>query len=422
MLLNLRNLILRIVKSKGSVVEVLLILVEIVTFVSPKKKLLDIYFKLFISPATRTQTTLRFLMLEEANFSRNFRMRQLCWILIERIDSGRELKKPEDFAVFINIALSTGDCYLLETILGMQTKFDELPGYLELLTACIKFVNQDPDWITSINKCASSSNSKNNVKDVRLDYIQYTRNYSAYDDYNHMLDQVEFLPIKGVSKTNPLVLVSCDSRYFAIFAEYFCRQFRQNNDLEILFCVVIDENSDIAGFEDTCHRLTKYSNVCIRSRQIHENIGLRSSIERYIIACDLMAERQSGVAVFDIDLNINFDVIEFFENDENKISINLNTSSAIPWSRFSACFVFFPYSAFSLYFLKLTQRYIQIALRNDPQWTLDQTAMMIVTHYLSSRNHVFKFNEIDVEIIQKMTRSVPFKVRSSKWSVKRLNI
>lgn len=421
----MKNLIWRIVRSNGSFSELVLIVIEIITRIRPNKKILDIYYVLFIHSITRTETTLKFLMLEEANFLRNLRMRKLCWMILKRIENGRGLKKSEHFSIFVNNVLATGDLLLLERILGMQTDLDELPGYRELIQACVQFANQDEDWIDAISSCVSHLGSIDKSKALNSEYIKHTLNYHPQVQYKHLLDQVKLSlsnELEPQNGTNSIALISCDTRYFNIFSEYFCKQFRQKNTIEIMFWVILDENSDLIGFEKTRQQVKKYSAVQVRTKYTNENVAMRSSIERYVVAADLMVERQSNVAILDIDLNINFDITKFFANEMNAISVHTDNVGAIPWSRFGCGFANFPYSNYSVYFLRLMQKYSLFALQNEPGWALDPTAMSVVEHYLRSKNLGREFNVFGLEIIQKMTRSIPSVVRSAKWTAKQGNL
>jgi hypothetical protein len=422
---ELRSLIARIVKTRGSVLELLLICIEIINHYRLNKVLIDFYFVMIKNSNTKTETIYRFLNLERATFERPFRMSYLSWVILGRYENGRGLKDPKDTERFLLSVAYSQDDNLIEKILEMSADLCLRPGLPELLKACLEFRRNDSSWIITMNasKMKVTSLDRNEIRDS--EFLKYTKNFHSQDMYFNLFDQIKLSEVdedKEKFAHETTCLVSCDLKYFIIFSEFFCKHFRIKNDHPLIFIVVLENDSNLVEFAKACNRLTKFAAVQVRSRQaILDNLGVEVTNERYILAPELMIERKSNLVILDIDLKIDFAVTELFMKSKNCLSLPLGLSG-VPWGRYVAGLTYFPYSNFSIYFLNLMKEYFSFALKHGPQWTLDQATFAVVVEYVRSKHINFQLHDTGIELYLKATRTTPMRLRGAKNRAKGSNL
>ena len=422
---ELRSLIARIVKTRGSVLELLLICIEIINHYRLNKVLIDFYFVIIKNSNTKTETFYRFLNLERATFERPFRMSYLSWVILGRYENGRGLKDPQDTERFLLSVAYSQDDNLIEKILEMHAELCLRPGLPELLKACLEFRRNDSSWIITMNasKMKVTSLDRNEIRDS--EFLKYTKNFHPQDMYYNLFDQIKLSKAdKDKEKIAHVTtcLVSCDLKYFIIFSEFFCKHFRMKNDHPLIFIVVLENDSNLVEFDKARNRLNKYVAVQVRSRfAALSDLGIEVTNERFILASDLMDEKQSNIAILDIDLLIDFSVTELFVKSENCLSLPMGLSG-VPWARYTAGLMYLPYSNFSSYFLKLMREYFSFALKHEPQWTLDQATLAVVVEYVRSSQVDFQLHDIGIDLCLKATRTLPLRLRIAKNRAKGSNL
>jgi len=352
-------------------------------------------------------------------------MSKLCWLIIKRYKDGQGLKTPSEIEQFLLSAAYSGDRKLLEEILLMHVNLDLRSGFKELIQACLEFGDDNQNWLRTINTSGRQmiSLEKNEILDS--EFIKYVKNFHPQENYYWILDEIECNQVQddvGEYTHQTIGLISCDLKYFIIYAEYFCAQFRKNNDIELIFFVVLDNDSDLAKFSEISGCLEKYTAVNVRSRQASiDNMAIEVTNERFIVASDVMFEQLCNVLILDIDLKIDFDVVRVCADPERSLSLPIGVGG-VPWGRYIAGLIHFPYSNFSMYFLKLMQEYIAFALKHDPQWTLDQATIAVIVQYLRHNNVDFEFHDTGLDLYVKATRSVPMRLRIAKNRAKGSNL
>ena len=422
---DLRNLFARIIKTRGSVLELLLICIEIINHYRPNKVLIDFYFAIIKNSNTKTETIYRFLNLERATFERTLRMSQLSWVILRRYENGRGLKDPHDTERFLISVAYSEDDKLIEKILEMHADLSLRPGLQELMKACLEFHQNDPNWINTMNasKMQVASLDRNEIRDS--EFLKYTKNFHPQNMYFNHLDQVNLSKVdedKEKIAHQTIGLISCDLKYFIIYSEFFCIHFRKKNSLPLIFIVVLENDSNLVKFNKVCNRLNKYLAVQVRSRLVKlPNLAIEVTNERFIVASELMVEKQSNIAILDIDVKIDFAVTELFVHSENCLSLPIGWSG-VPWARYSAALMYFPYSNFSIYFLKLMKEYFSFALKHEPQWTLDQATLTVVVEYVRSNQIDFQLHDIGLDLVRHATRNTPLRLRSAKNRAKGDNL
>ena len=420
---ELRSLIARIIKTRGSVLELLLICIEIINHYRLNKVLIDFYFVIIKNSNTKTETIYRFLNLERATFERPLRMSYLSWVILGRYENGRGLKDPQDTERFLLSVAYSQDDNLIQKILEMHADLCLRPGLPELLKACLEFRRNDPSWVNTMNasKMKVTSLDRKYIRDS--EFLKYTKNFHPQDMYLELLDQIKLSRVDEKQLTDQTIgLITCDLKYFIIFSEFFCRHFRIKNDLPLIFTVVLENNPNLLEFNEVCNRLNKYDAIQVRSRRAKlDNLAVEVTNERFILAPELMIERKSNLVILDIDLKIDFAVTELFVHSENCLSLPI-CWSGVPWGRYAAGLSYFPYSNFSIYFLNLMKEYFSFALKHEPQWTLDQATFAVVVEYVRSKQINFQLHDIGIELYLQATRATPMRLRSAKNRAKGSNL
>lgn len=422
---DLRNLFARIIKTTRSVFDLLLICIEIINYYQPNKKLVDLYFVIIRNSNIKTETINRFLSLERATFERPSRMQQLSWFIIRRYENGRGLKDPFDTERFLISVAYSEDDKLIEKVLELHTDICLHPGVQELMKACLEFRQNDPNWIDTVNssKMQVTLLDKSELRNSEL--LKYTKNFHPRNMYFNLFDQVnQSWVVKNKEKIahETTGLISCDLQYFIIYSDFFCKHFRKNNSLPLIFIVVLESDSNLVKFNKVCNRLKNYTNVQVHSRLTElPNLAIEVTNERFIVASELMIEKQSNIVILDIDSKIDFAVKELFVHSENCLSLPIGLSG-VPWARYNAGLMYFPYSNFSIYFLKLMKEYFSFALKHDPQWTLDQATLTVVVDYVRSKQIDFHIHDIGLDLVLHATRNTPLRLRSAKNKAKGDNL
>jgi hypothetical protein len=99
----------------------------------------------------------------------------------------------------------------------------------------------------------------------------------------------------------------------------------------------------------------------------------------------------------------------------------VDSAAAVPWGRYSAGICYFKYSNVSLAFLSLLKVYIQFALNEKAEWTLDQTAAAVVIDYLERNDYKIEISDTGLSNARRRTKKVPFYLKLRKYNAKRAN-
>ncbi len=429
----MKAVIKRILRSGWSGTEILLIFVEIVSYVHSIKWLIDVYGRMFVHHKTKFSVLMTYLSLEASTFQRPDRLSRTASILVNRAENREaDLFRNQDILEnFTLLVAYSGDYDLLYRMLGVIRTRVDTDALAKLIEGILKFSKNEIGWINELSESSSAYHNKFVEGTEKSALMRFSQNYHYEDEYwpslkaaiSPFVDSNEYRIDNSI-----IVLVSCDYSYFEIFSKYFCKRIRKKNSHTILFFVVARDLEEVSKIVTFARQLEQYGDIEVYPKiGVHDeykhdvDFGLLASVERFIIANDVMRKRKTSVLILDIDLDSNFSIQALVRGLKSDVSFAVDSAAVVPWGRYSAGICYFKYSNISLTFLLLVKVYIQFALNERGEWTLDQTAAAVVIDYLERNDCKIEISDTGLSNARSRTIKVPFYLKLRKYNAKRLN-
>lgn len=423
----------RIKQSGWSVTEILLIFVEIISYLHSIKWLIDVYGRMFIHHRSKFSVLMTYMSLEASTYQRPDRLSRIGSIVVHRAENREaDLFGNQDLLEsFVLLVAYSGDYNLLQRILCVIRTRVDTDALATIIDGFLKFSKNEIGWISELSDSSSAYRNKIIEGNEKPLLMRYSQNYHNEDEYWPSL-KAAISPFVDASEyridKSTIVLVSCDYSYLKIFSKYFCKQIRKKNAHKILFFVVARDSEEVSKIVDFSRQLERYGDIEIHPQiGVHDqyqhdvDLGLLASVQRFIVANDVMKKRNTSVIILDIDLDSNLSIQELVLGLNSDVSFAVDSAAAVPWGRYSAGICYFKHSSASLAFLSLLKVYIQFALNQRAEWTLDQTAAAVVIDYLERNDYKIEISDTGLSNARRRTKKVPFYLKLRKYNAKRVN-
>jgi glycerol-3-phosphate cytidylyltransferase-like family protein len=335
-----------------------------------------------------------------------------------------DLDADQRFTMIMSAAYS-GDLELLTQMRDARTFLPPVPGLLEYVEALLALDSGGRSWMRWFSDCRKTFDSSQPESQLKPEYVEQASNFfdpdltdSVFRQAIGRLDRSVVVPRSQRAK----LIVSCDVLYFSIFSEFFCSNVRKLSSIPIHIVVVVVNQDDRASALQQWRKLQYLSDIEIELVQVPDDVavGVFSSTARFLAASKTMRKFGMDVIVSDIDLKIDFDVEDIFSNLRSSIGLPRFDACLVPWARLNAGLAFFRSSPMSLMFLSLLAAYLEFAIRNGANWTLDQAALYVTWTFCREHDYDFTIEDVGLVITTSASRRVPRRLRKRKFEAKSL--
>jgi hypothetical protein len=228
------------------------------------------------------------------------------------------------------------------------------------------------------------------------------------------------LEIGQGSKEN-VVLLSCDEKYFTIYSGYFCKILRRRNSNRILFLVVIDSDSDRDRVSEQARDLADFGNVEVEIHSISGKIGVAASVFRFSVVLRVMLEHRCNVMILDIDSRPAFRVDCLMSKMDCDLGFTVNEGCFVPWAQLNAGLCAFQYGADAVTFLTVLRSYIDFALRDGADWTVDQASLFVAWNWWKQRSGSVCIHDFAKDFSSRRQTATPRRLARKKIAAKTRN-
>ncbi|WP_404347903.1 hypothetical protein LG311_19080 [Sutcliffiella horikoshii] len=199
------------------------------------------------------------------------------------------------------------------------------------------------------------------------------------------------LPFKLRNENIPLLIFSCDMKYFEFFAENLVDSIMKSGFYsDLLFFIIEDENSQ----NDVIVSKIRYKlkNIgrelyIIKASLIKNEMPALAASGRYLIAKDVINRTGQGVFIFDIDFEFKAEMLNDLKKAvaTNSIALTINKygRNIYPWATIPAATAFIPNNEAGKVLLDIFSLYIQNNFREEGgNWWIDQNALFAGYNYI----------------------------------------
>lgn len=298
--------------------------------------------------------------------------------------------------------------------------------FMEAVSA---YANEDSiNYRKYFSKCAIEGAREFPV-DPPPNYVSWANNFRVHGFFlkNHdveLYDQINFInKLNEISSEfddeKCVILVSCDILFFNIFKDFFLQNLKKKNNFKVLFVIGVYEsnanNRQNLIFDDYC--------------VIFEEVVFGktwTSLSRLIHAHELLRILKKPIFIFDIDINIYFDLNEVLNyiNQNNADLLLYEQNYFLPWNKIACGAMCICPSSDSILFFEKLSRGLQKIYSENGTWTLDQAAFTQAMEDLGLESRAvvikdfYRFFNHDI-----LVRSMPISLGIKKTKVKgRTNI
>jgi len=327
------------------------------------------------------------------------------------------LNRQDKFDI-VNAAAYSGDVTFLRKLYQDYNFYSDLPGIKHYINGFIHFTNKSENWQKLFFQCGQDYQLKPLASPTLLPrYVVESSNFFSVNDYKSHLEAINFVDSqesKHLDCANN-VLVSCDKDYFLIYSDYFLKQFRLHNDNKVIFIIVLDDNSNLFKIQKKFKALNKlHQNLEIDFLYTKYNVALLASLARFLKCEEIMERFACNIVILDIDMNVDINITQFSQSMKHNIAVSQIHETCVPWVRLNAGLCIFKHNHESINFLRIYSTYVEYALYNGGNWTLDQAALLITKeHYGKIFGHIV-IDDLTFKLSLRMSSRIPKQITSKR--------
>lgn len=329
------------------------------------------------------------------------------------------LDLQDRFDIIITAAYA-GDVNFLTTLYQDEGFCSDLPGLRQYIKGLIQFNCQDDNWQSSFFECTQNYKQSPIGKSSLIpEYIEHSSNIFPIENYKKHLEAVDLLSsdIPEFSSSDEIVLISCDKDYFIIYSDFFLQRFRLYNNHTVFFIVVLASESDKAKVLEMFETLKLYKNIEIDFVITKYNLALMGSLTRFLKCEKVMTRFGCNIIILDIDMNVDLDINQFTRSVKHNFAFACLNEGEVPWAKLTAGLSMLKFSQESINFLRIYSAYVEYALSNGGQWSLDQLALFLTKDYYEKNIGEILISDSDIKISCEISR-LPAKINRQKLLVK----
>jgi len=388
---------------------------------------MDLFYKLFPLNAESDPRLLgQARALEYHQLRRLPQANRITRLILQQYDQGT-CRAPDDerFEGYL-IAAYAGDDALMQEMAVRGEFMPSAPGLREYVQALIDFGIGSSDWEQQLNACKTSFRKVHGPTNGEAipEYAEHASSFFDPRQYSAILEG-SYLEASGLEigqgSKETVVLLSCDVKYFAIYSRYFCKILRRRNSNRILFMIVIASDSDRNRVSEQARNLADFGNVEVETHLISGKIGVAASVLRFSVALRLMLESRSNVMILDIDSCPDFRVDSFVSEMDCDLGFTVDKVCFVPWARLNAGLCAFKYGPSSITFLAVLRSYIDLALRDGADWTVDQASMFVAWNWWKHRSGIMCIHDFSKSFSSQRQTATPRRLQKRKIAAKTMN-
>lgn len=389
--------------------------------------LMELFYRIFPLSATSDPRLLsQARVLEYHKLKRLPQANAITRLILQQYDDGKcRATDDERFETYL-VAAYAGDEVLLQEIAARVNFIPDAPGFREYVQALIDFGNGSAGWEQKLYACKTNFRKVNGpASDEAIpEYAEHSSSFLDSGVYSKVLERSyeeasDYKVEQGSNET--LVLLSCDVKYFIIYSRYFCKILRRRNLNCILFMVVIDSDADREDINRHARDLAGFGNVKVEIHSITGKIGVAASVFRFLVALRVMLETRDNVMILDIDSSPEFRVDSLVSRMESDLGFTIDESSFVPWARLNAGLCAFKYGSDGLTFLAVLRTYIDLALQDGADWTVDQASLFVTWNWWKLRSGSIHLHNFAGDFSSQRQSSTPRRLQRRKIYAKSLN-
>lgn len=329
------------------------------------------------------------------------------------------LDLQDRFDIIITAAYA-GDVNLLTTLYQDKGFYSDLPGLGQYIKGLIQFACRDDNWQNSFFECTQNyKRSPIGISSLIPEYIEHSSNIFPIENYKKHLETVDLLSsdIPELSSSEEIILISCDKDYFTIYSDYFLQRFRLYNNHTVFFIVVLASESDKATVLETFETLKLHENIEIDFVITRHNLALMGSLTRFLKCEGVMTRFGCNIIILDIDMNVDLDINQFTQSVKHNLAFAFLNDGEVPWTNLNAGLSMFKLSRESINFLRIYSAYVEYALSNGGQWSLDQAALFLTKDYYEKNIGELLISDSDIKFSCEIS-CLPAKINRQKFLAK----
>jgi hypothetical protein len=388
---------------------------------------MDSFYKLFplnaeLDPRLLSQAR----VLEYHQLRRLPQANAITRLILQQYDKGTcRATDDERFEVYL-IAAYAGDDALMQEIAARVDFLPDAPGLREYVQALTDFGHGSTGWEQQLSACKTNFRKVKGPASTEAipEYVEHASSFFDPQSYSYELErsyrEASDLEI-GQASNETLVLVSCDVEYFIIWSQYFCKILRRRNSNRVLFMVVIDSDSDRDRVSEQALDLADFGSVEVEIHSISGKIGVAASVFRFLVALRLMLEYRDNVMILDIDSCPAFRVDCLVSEMDSDLGFTVDEGSFVPWARLNAGLCAFKYGVDACTFLAVLRSYIEFALRDGADWTVDQASLFVAWNWWTQRSGSTRIHDFSGDFSSRRQTATPRRLQRRKIAAKAVN-